>query len=157
MTTQVRTFCLPQPLGERLAETPVLINNTPRTVPKQSDFFNPRDTFRQQSSYKKFPMATHNSKQDGGITFAAQDKLPKLPIPELESSLKRYLRALKPLQTPREHSDSQQAVEEFLRVEGPELQEKLRNYAQGKSSYIEQFCTFCSSPGAIHDRPRLIL
>ncbi|CAG9938943.1 unnamed protein product [Clonostachys rosea f. rosea IK726] len=139
MTTQVRTFCLPQPLGERLAETPVLINNTPRTVPKQTDFFNPRDTFQQQSSYKKFPMATHNSKQDGGITFAAQDKLPKLPIPELESSLKKYLRALKPLQTPREHSDSRQAVEDFLRTDGPELQEKLRNYAQGKSSYIEQF------------------
>jgi carnitine O-acetyltransferase len=119
-----------------------LINNTPRTVPKQTDFFNPRDTFQQQSSYKKFPMATHNSKQDGGITFAAQDKLPKLPIPELESSLKKYLRALKPLQTPREHSDSRQAVEDFLRTDGPELQEKLRNYAQGKSSYIEQFCKF---------------
>ncbi|CAG9949373.1 unnamed protein product [Clonostachys rosea f. rosea IK726] len=84
-----------------------------------TDFFNPRDTFQQQSSYKKFPMATHNSKQDGGITFAAQDKLPKLPIPELESSLKNRGR--------------------LLRTDGPELQEKLRNYAQGKSSYIEQF------------------
>ena len=29
---------------------------------------------------------------------------------------------------------------EFLRTDGPELQEKLKGYAQGKSSYIEQFC-----------------
>ncbi|EHK99280.1 putative mitochondrial carnitine O-acetyltransferase [Glarea lozoyensis 74030] len=74
-----------------------------------------------------------------GITFAAQDKLPKLPIPELEQSMTRYLAALKPLQSPREHAESTQAVEEFLKSEGPELQERLKKYATGKTSYIEQF------------------
>lgn len=80
-----------------------------------------------------------NSKE-GGITFAAQDTLPKLPIPELEDTCQRYIEALKPLQTPRERAETQHAVNEFLKHEGPDLQEKLRSYAQGKTSYIEQFC-----------------
>ena len=75
-----------------------------------------------------------------GITFAAQDKLPKLPIPDLESTCKKYLASLDPLQDAREHRDSERAVEEFLRTDGPGLQEKLKEYATGQSSYIEQFC-----------------
>lgn len=86
-------------------------------------------------------MATHrDSKNQRGITFAGQNSLPKLPIPELSSTLQKYLAALKPLQTPREHADTQHAVEEFEKHDGPELQEKLKKYAQRKTSYIEQFC-----------------
>lgn len=92
---------------------------------------------------QKDPLAGNQPHFKQGITFAAQDKLPKLPIPELEHSMTRYLAALKPLQSPREHAESQQAVDEFLKSEGPELQEKLKKYATGKTSYIEQFCT-CS-------------
>lgn len=88
------------------------------------------------------PLESHKpvTKSKPGITFAAQDKLPRLPIPELESSAKKYLSALVPLQSAREHEDTKAAVQEFLRAEGPELQEKLKKYAAGKSSYIEQFC-----------------
>ena len=75
-----------------------------------------------------------------GITFAHQDSLPKLPIPDLDATCKKYLISLDPLQTAREHHDSERAVDEFLRTDGPGLQEKLREYATGKSSYIEQFC-----------------
>lgn len=75
----------------------------------------------------------------GGITFAHQDKLPKLPIPDLESSLQKYLAVLRPLQTTREHAETRIAVDEFLRQDGPELQEKLKRYAEGRTSYIEQF------------------
>lgn len=86
-------------------------------------------------------MATYNEKkQPGGITFAGQDKLPKLPIPELADTAKKYLEALRPLQSHREHIETQNAVEDFLQNDGPELQEKLKNYAQSKTSYIEQFC-----------------
>lgn len=77
-----------------------------------------------------------------GITFAAQDKLPKLPIPDLESTCKKYLASLDPLQTAREHNDSERAVQEFLHTEGPDLQAKLKAYSEGKSSYIEQFCKY---------------
>lgn len=76
----------------------------------------------------------------GGVTFAHQDKLPKLPIPDLAASCERYLAALKPLQSAREHSETKQAVQEFLNGEGPELNEKLKRYAEGRTSYIEQFC-----------------
>ena len=93
-------------------------------------------------------MATYNGhKEAGGMTFAAQDSLPKLPIPDLGSTLDKYLRALKPLQSHREHSDTQQAVQDFLGTDGPDLQEKLKSYAQGKTSYIEQFCkSSCQAP-----------
>jgi carnitine O-acetyltransferase len=73
-------------------------------------------------------------------TFAGQDNLPKLPIPDLEKTCENYLRALKPLQTAREHDETTAVVHEFLAHEGPDLQEKLKKYAGGRSSYIEQFC-----------------
>jgi len=90
-------------------------------------------------------MTTYEDKpKEGGVTFAYQDKLPKLPIPELQKTCERYLAALKPLQTTREHAETRNAVLEFLNGEGPELNEKLKKYAEGKSSYIEQFCEFSS-------------
>jgi carnitine O-acetyltransferase len=77
-----------------------------------------------------------------GGTFANQDKLPKLPIPDLESTCQKYLAALKPLQTHREHADTEAAVKKFLKTDGPELHERLKKYATGKTSYIEQFCRY---------------
>ncbi|MCJ1307355.1 hypothetical protein MMC25_001001 [Agyrium rufum] len=85
------------------------------------------------------PLAAHHSKTKPGITFAAQDKLPKLPIPDLESTCKKYIEALKPLQTRREQADTAAAVQDFIKGDGPELQERLKKYATGKTSYIEQF------------------
>jgi len=84
-------------------------------------------------------MNGHVDEHKGGVTFSHQDKLPKLPIPDLEQSCQKYLDSLRPLQAPREHAETQQAVREFLRGEGPELNEKLKKYAEGKTSYIEQF------------------
>ncbi|KAL3418706.1 mitochondrial carnitine O-acetyltransferase [Phlyctema vagabunda] len=98
-----------------------------------------KDVEQEFSKDQKTPLASHQPSHKQGITFAAQDKLPKLPIPELEQSMTRYLAALKPLQSPRDHAETQQATEEFLRSEGPELQERLKKYATGKTSYIEQF------------------
>lgn len=85
-------------------------------------------------------MSVHDEEPKGGVTFAYQDKLPKLPIPELAESCQKYLTALKPLQSPREHAETKHAVQEFLKHDGNELQEKLRRYAEGRTSYIEQFC-----------------
>jgi carnitine O-acetyltransferase len=101
-----------------------------------------RDANDDYTSDQKNPLAGNQPKIKPGITFSAQDKLPKLPIPDLESSTAKYLAALKPLQSPREHAETQQAVEEFLRSEGPELQSRLKKYANGKTSYIEQFCAY---------------
>lgn len=101
------------------------------------------------SKAEKDPLGTDKPNFKQGITFAAQDKLPKLPIPELESSMTNYLAALKPLQNGREQAETQQAVDEFLKFEGPELQERLKKYANGKTSYIEQFCKFHELFGSV--------
>lgn len=108
-------------------------------------------------------MASYDAKKEGGITFAAQDKLPKLPIPTLEDTCRRYAEALQPLQTPRERAETQQVIQEFLKNDGPDLQEKLKRYAHGKTSYIEQFCKhsprdapFSPLRGLMYYRVRLV-
>jgi len=137
LTTAVRTFTMPKSLNESLAAAPGQPHMAPEGNRSLEGAKKVNDTFLEN---EKEPLATSQPKPQQGITFAAQDKLPKLPIPELEHSLTRYLTALKPLQNPREHAETKQAVEEFLKSEGPELQERLKKYATGKTSYIEQFC-----------------
>lgn len=39
-----------------------------------------------------------HSEIDAGKTFSLQSKLPRLPVPKLEDTCKRYLDSLKPLQ-----------------------------------------------------------
>ncbi|PMD56459.1 uncharacterized protein K444DRAFT_645161 [Hyaloscypha bicolor E] len=135
LTTAIRTFTMPKSLNESLAQPgqPHLAVDSGRSLDvakKVSEGY---------TKEQKDPLASNQPDHKQGITFAAQDKLPKLPIPDLESSTSKYLAALKPLQTPREHAETQQAVDEFLKAEGPELQERLKKYATGKTSYIEQF------------------
>ncbi|TRX92199.1 hypothetical protein FHL15_006814 [Xylaria flabelliformis] len=138
MPTQVRIFAMPKSLGETLAST------SPTSLPKPTGQLPNRNINGNTPEPKpssKMPMTSiiPEESRDGGITFAAQDNLPKLPIPDLENSCRKYLAALKPLQGPREHLETRIAVEEFLKSDGPDLQEKLQNYALGKSSFIEQF------------------
>ncbi|CAG8975012.1 hypothetical protein HYALB_00012145 [Hymenoscyphus albidus] len=134
-TTSVRIFTMPKSLNESLAEPghPKSVSENGRSLEKAKEV---SDAYTKD---QKDPLAGNQPSFKQGITFAAQDKLPKLPIPELKDSMTKYLAALKPLQSPREHAESQQAVDEFLKSEGPDLQEKLKKYATGKTSYIEQF------------------
>lgn len=74
-------------------------------------------------------------------TFARQDELPKLPIPPLEETCRRYLRALEGLQDPREHEETKRAVEEFLHNDGPRIQDKLRDYAKAKARCVLRVLT----------------
>ncbi len=135
-TATVRTFTMPKSLNESLAD--------PAQAQPAADggrsLDKAKETAKEFSKDQREPLARNQFENKPGITFAAQDRLPKLPIPELDSTLKKYLEALKPLQGAREHSDTKQAVEEFQRTDGPELQERLKKYATGKTSYIEQFC-----------------
>lgn len=109
------------------------------TMPERSES-NAKDATQSFTKDQLNPIMSSSASQSRpGVTFAAQDKLPKLPIPDLEATCKRYLAALDPLQNAREHHESERAVAEFLRTDGPELQEKLKQYATGRSSYIEQF------------------
>ncbi|KAF8548270.1 acyltransferase ChoActase/COT/CPT [Imleria badia] len=65
-----------------------------------------------------------------GSTFANQDALPKLPIPSLEDTCKRYLNALRGLQDDDEHAATTRAVQSFLQGDGPALQERLKYYIE---------------------------
>ena len=63
-------------------------------------------------------------------TFVSQNKLPKLPVPPLEVTCRRYLNALEGLQDPEEHSKTKQVVKDFLENEGPRIQQKLLEWAK---------------------------
>jgi len=109
-----------------------------------------KDSAQSYSSEAREPLAhSTNPNSRPGITFAHQDKLPKLPIPELESSLQKYVAALKPLQSPKEHNDTTISIQEFLKSDGPVLQEKLKKYASARANYIEQFCKYSTHPRLI--------
>lgn len=129
----VHTFTMPKSLNESLASSQPSINDADRSAAAQSQ--------RVYSPAEREPLASQKPDYRPGITYASQDKLQKLPIPELESTCEKYKDALKPLQSSREQADTAAAVADFLKNDGPELQSRLKKYATGKSSYIEQFCT----------------
>ena len=67
-------------------------------------------------------------------------KLPKLPLPKLEDTCKRYLRSLEALQDEEEHERTKAVVKDFLESgEGAKWQKKLEQYSEGVDSYIEEF------------------
>jgi carnitine O-acetyltransferase len=72
-------------------------------------------------------------------TYQFQDKLPHLPIPKLEDTCARYIRALEGLQDAKEHAKTKLAVEEFLKGDGPSMQEKLKTYAADKARYVSAY------------------
>jgi len=135
---------MPTSLDDKLASADNHVQDQAEPKRSEASAKSETDAFSKEA---KDPLATNkNPHSKPGITFAAQEKLPKLPIPDLDKSLKRYIAALEPLQTAREHAETKAAVQDFLRADGPELQDKLKKYAVGKTSYIEQFCT-CHSAG----------
>ena len=75
-----------------------------------------------------------------GVTFSAQYRLPKQPVPTLEGSCTRYLEALRPLQSAEEHEVSTIAARRFFEGEGVVLQEQLEAYDQSHDNYFEHFC-----------------
>jgi len=127
-----RNFTMPKSLDESLAESQPPVSDAGRG--------SPQSTQQQYSPSQREPLANHGVKEKPGITFAAQDQLARLPIPDLESTLKNYKEVLKPLQSRREQEDTSGTADDFLKGEGLELQARLKKYATGKTSYIEQFC-----------------
>jgi carnitine O-acetyltransferase len=69
-------------------------------------------------------------------TWAHQDQLPKLPIPPLGDTCRRYLAALKGLQDEREHENTKRGVATFLNGDGPRAQEMLIDYAKNKDRCV---------------------
>ena len=82
------------------------------------------------------PVTKFDANPPESRTFARQGELPKLPIPPLEETCKRYLRALEGLQDPKEHEETKRAVEEFLKHDGPRAQERLKEYAKDRARCV---------------------
>ncbi|KAK7607857.1 carnitine acetyl transferase-like protein [Phyllosticta paracitricarpa] len=133
-----RTFTVPTSLNESLVNGSIKMAATNDTPQRSAEAA--RKALNDFSKADSNPLGVaKNPNSKPGITFAAQDKLPTLPIPELESTCNKYLAALAPLQSPKEQRETRAAVREFLKNDGPDLQEKLKKYAAGKANYIEQF------------------
>ncbi|KAJ2863684.1 hypothetical protein GGI22_001899 [Coemansia erecta] len=60
-------------------------------------------------------------------TFANQDRLPRLPVPELNATAARYLKSLRPLLSSAEYARAERAVSDFVGSDGmgPVLQRRL--------------------------------
>eukprot|EP00039_Didymoeca_costata_P028328 m.20685 g.20685 ORF g.20685 m.20685 type:complete len:657 (-) comp6920_c0_seq1:151-2121(-) len=74
-------------------------------------------------------------------TLHFQDSLPKLPLPKLEDTLKRYLDSAKPVIDEETYKKTEGIVNEFLNGEGKALHEqldKLDKNKYAKSSYISE-------------------
>lgn len=71
-------------------------------------------------------------------TYHYQDSLPRLPIPKLEDTCRRYLDAQKPLLTPEQYEETKQVVEKFQKQEGQSLHAELvqENKRNKQTSYI---------------------
>ncbi|XP_050519122.1 carnitine O-palmitoyltransferase 2, mitochondrial [Diabrotica virgifera virgifera] len=74
-------------------------------------------------------------------TMHFQPSLPRLPIPALELSCKRYLAAQKPLLIDEAYRKTESNVEQFRTSSGKQLQNLLKNYDQMNkhTSYISEF------------------
>ncbi|KAI5475688.1 carnitine O-acetyltransferase [Pseudohyphozyma bogoriensis] len=79
--------------------------------------------------------------EHGQLNEQHQRQLPHLPVPPLEDTMKRYLRALEGLQSPAEHAKTQAVVKDFLAKDGPALHQKLVDYASTRDSFIEEWWT----------------
>ena len=100
------------------------------------------------SSSSSSPEFAH--RKTSNRTLAFQDKLPKLPIPSLEDTCNRYLRALEALQDEKDHANTKAAVKQFLETDGPVLHGILEEYAKDKArcvllSYMLWLFTDCRS------------
>ncbi|KAJ9630771.1 carnitine O-acetyltransferase yat1 [Taxawa tesnikishii (nom. ined.)] len=85
----VRTFTMPTGLDNALASADKQ-NEAATTEPKRSEEAAKETTDGFTKKEQEPLKESKNPDSKPGITFAAQDKLPKLPIPDLESSCKRY-------------------------------------------------------------------
>ena len=137
----VTVLNMASPGSEAIMPSAMQISGDQQQQPVKTEPGRDRDSAKRQNGVPA-SSSSSSSNHKKGVTFADQDSLPKLPIPDLESTCRKYLESLAPLQTVREHQETKAAVRHFLKSDGPELQERLKKYASSKTSYIEQFCKF---------------
>ena len=114
---------------------PLAKNSNPKSNPKVLIPTQSGHSFRTQSS-------TVSTKS---VTFGSQSELPRLPIPSLDETLNKFLHCLEALQDEDQRKATQQIVLEFMKGDGPKLQQLLLDYDREGAetgdvgSYVEEF------------------
>ncbi|ESK97823.1 carnitine acetyl transferase [Moniliophthora roreri MCA 2997] len=73
-------------------------------------------------------------------TYAAQASLPRLPVPELPETLSKLKESLKPIAwSEEEYNAVANKVDEFAKGKGPELQTRLKEWANGREHWLEEW------------------
>ncbi len=80
-------------------------------------------------------------KQEENEDYAKWDltkPLPKLPLPELESTMEKYLRCVKPIRSPEAYQKTVEIVQRFKsdEGEGKRLQEIIKKASEEKDNWV---------------------
>ena len=70
------------------------------------------------------------------LLYSYQGSLPKLPVPDLEGTMKRYLKSVQPLMDEEKHKRMEKLVTEFSNGIGPKLQRYLTLKSWWASNYV---------------------
>jgi carnitine O-acetyltransferase len=74
------------------------------------------------------------------VTFAAQNDLKRLPVPELDNTLSLLKETLRPIaHTAQESAAVERKVDEFAKTLGPELQKRLQERYKNTRHWLEQW------------------
>ena len=92
------------------------------------------------SQSQGIPLSEESAPQEK-ITFSGEGVLPRLPLPELGDSLRRFEEWCTPLLTAEELTETQAAIKAFAEGAGDQLQAAIKEYNQqeGVHSWLDEF------------------
>lgn len=82
-------------------------------------------------------------------TFCYDEDRPRLPLPKLDHTLKRYLESLKPFGTAEELENTKKIIETFRKGVGAKLQTILEEKAAKEKNWVSMCACELSSTGAL--------
>ena len=72
-------------------------------------------------------------------TYAYQPHLKRLPVPDLASTLKKFIHTVAPIVSPAELEEATKAADDYVATVGPAHVSELCDYAKNRASYVEEF------------------
>ena len=92
-------------------------------------------------------IVSYNPQGPKGDMLKHQSSLPKLPVPPLQQTLQKYLKAMRPLVNDSEYQKTLMVVEEFGKPNGvgEKLQRKLEERAKSHDNWVcFVICVLCT-------------
>eukprot|EP01138_Halocafeteria_seosinensis_P013724 gb/GECG01014015.1/.p1 GENE.gb/GECG01014015.1/~~gb/GECG01014015.1/.p1 ORF type:complete len:658 (+),score=72.15 gb/GECG01014015.1/:1-1974(+) len=78
-------------------------------------------------------------KPSEGVTYAAQDSLPSLPVPPLEQTMNKLIRSCQPFLTESELEHTKACAKDFQNGIGQDLQQQLEERAASMRNWVEDW------------------